>query len=1063
MNKIEKRIIPLASNYLGLDKPAAMSSEAERHARFGARLIGLHLAFARQSPDDLDLSELDGNHDEVGVYVRVIGIFNRHAEFKHNEHHAARHDRNGGGHELLGLRGDRELHDGDVASGALKIYLAMNKDDGNIISEKSLKARAFWKSFLGRQGIDTPSDPGRRQFTDPFAFADQWRALQTQERGVETFGNEILNFDTTAPDLFDNKPLAWKKGGEFFESDEKAARTKEAKQKITEIAVKKKEREQNSFKEQLMLLANIENLVKQNSKHQYEKFSFLRGQPADASLENEVYAFRGKQEFMRMTNLQISALVPYFRMFIVYGSQEFELPFQGTFIDAEEVLKHGRARSLGFQNFDWTYEGKYLETAKKQIESNLRLYGDNLAVFDKTVGTFVPNIEDASKLNFKNFQKNFEAGNMAQNFSMATPRAIKFADLLTRDRDLQFKVQCGWAVPEGAPESLISSDLKSAIDNNIVTLIMELVEHTFEFNQDGTFGLNLRYKSRIMGGLDELDLLSSKKVKQQVADDNRAFELELRKKFSKEVQFNPTTGTKDNSAIFNSDEITSAQIRQFAESHFPNTATDKARTARAINELKQFLSRADIRSQRARASTVIARMIAEKNKNRTGANISRVLTDIEDRGRLMNVEVTTPTFRSYFKNIQREEELQGELNRLKSELSPEEYKIESKRLTRESANEESARRASAANSSISKTVNKGDSNFAPVTSEELNRRVANKNFKLPFVYFGDIIESAISLVGDQYDKEDVTLIMGNMPFKKQVNFQSSVELAPSAKIATTHIQIPLVDVPISLRNYGAWITREYIQKPTSKIDLSSFIIGAFNNLVRPAFSGETDAVKLLESQKSNLAVNSNTFSSDKNLKLGEVPYGGLKSLAISNNPRGKATRNFILFAANQVAQKNKEPTAEELREGKSIHLVLGRDRGLVKTANFSKVSMPNLVAARFMEDSGKNERLDKIKEPYNVDIVMVGNNLFSQGVNFWLSPTIPGEGGQTVARDLGLGGYYVTTQAAMKIDMMTGFTTTLHGKLQNFSVGPEDMKMLNRVAERRKTKNLKEAIKKGAK
>lgn len=122
--------------------------------------------------------------------------------------------------------------------------------------------------------------------------------------------------------------------------------------------------------------------------------------------------------------------------------------------------------------------------------------------------------------------------------------------------------------------------------------------------------------------------------------------------------------------------------------------------------------------------------------------------------------------------------------------------------------------------------------------------------------------------------------------------------------------------------------------------------------------------------------------------------------------------------------------------------------------------MPTVVAARFMEDSGKIEGLDKIKEPYNVDIVMVGNNLFSQGVNFWLSPTIPGEGGQTVARDLGLGGYYVTTQASMKIDMMTGFTTTLHGKLQNFSVGPEDMKMLNRITERRKREDLKKAVKK---
>ena len=822
-------------------------------------------------------------------------------------------------------------------------------------------------------------------------------------------------------------------------------------------------------------MANIESLKDQNKDSTYRNFSFLRSHNPEIPLENQVYAFRGKEEFLNMTNLQVSALVPHFKMFIRYGDKDFELPFQGTSLDPAEVLTFNRTRALGFRDFQWTYEGKYLETAKKQIEANLSLYGDNLGVFDKVVGIYQPNQEDVSKvLKYNGALPTLDLKGAGK---VLAPREIKFADLLTRDRDLQFKVHCGWSVPHGTPEELISTNLKSAIESNIVTLVMELVEHTFEFEQDGTFGLNLRYKSRILGGLQEIDLMAPPEERKGPLTDqakkNRKFETELRRKFSKELDFNPTSKNADKAPIFSSDVITEGQLESFAETHFPT----KDKTV-VVRELKDILRSGDTKNHRRRAQAIVAQQLANKNSRRTGSNLSRILNDIENRSRVFYLEINTLGFKNYFEGSRESQRMQEELNNIDGTLSEKEYKEEQKRIVLFYDEQERARRAQISKAAVNKSGKTATGIFNKITSEELNKRAtsgpaghASGTFKLPYFYFGDLIEAALNVAGEQYTREDVSLILGTMPHKKFAisTFEMKLIDFKAAMVEPKIIQIPLVDVPISTRNYSAWIHNEYIKKPTTKIELSSFIIGAFNNLIKPAFSGETDLVKLLESQKSHLAVNSNTFSSEvpkngKTLRKGEISLDDLNGIATSNSPKPNvATKNFVLFSANQVALPLEKPTPEEVRKGRGIVLTLGRDRGLVKTANFSKLSMPNLVAARFMVDSGKNERIDKIKEPYNVDLTMVGNNLFSQGIHFYLLPTVPGKEGQKIAKELGLGGYYATIGASMKIDMMSGFTTTLRGSLQNFGP-PDDVKSaVNAEGKKAEQESLKRRKVKGAK
>lgn len=1029
--------------------------QKESDSNFAASLIGLHFAFSRDEPakiEDVDWSQLYNIDSRIGVRISNVnpearGIPRDIEGFLLSNAHAAVKDKN----LIDGLRFNNDSGlDASPGSVAMGVYLAMHNRDSQ--SDRGQAARVWWNKFLKDNGIATQV-PSWRFNIDPYVFHDQWASIVADSNTFRLLGAELQNFDSTTPKLFNVKEQTAPDFLTFFaKTDEE--KTAAAKKKITQIALEKKQKQENNFKEQLMLMANVENLVSKNREHQYRNFSFLRGANPDVSLENQVYAFAGKDEFLNMTNLQISALVPYFKMFIIYGKgpdqKQFEVPLQGTFIDNEKELLQSRSRAIGFQNFSWTYEGKYLETAKKLIDSSLRLYGSTLATFNKVIGRYEPSAETQNK--YSNQIKNtLDATGVASAAVSATrdkvlpPRDIRFADLLTRDRDLAFKVQCGWAVPHGVPPDLISERLKSFIDNNIITLIMELVEHTFEFEQDGTFGLNLRYKSRVENAMNYIDLLKSKEEKKNFSLENRKFEKELNRKFSKELAFNPTSKEDDNAPIFNSDVITEQEITNFADRHFPN------QKERAIREIKSFLKAGDIKNHRQKAAQIVTRMIANGNSRRTGENLSRILSQVEDRGRMFYLEVDKAGFTNYFDRAKKQAEMQKEINSIPGELSDIERKKLRDEIVERYSNTVAAEKAQAAQGKVIKSVSiSQQGNFELKTSEQLNNNQNRQNsFKLPFVYFGDLIESAIDVAGDEYRAEDLTMVLGVMPFKDVLVVPVDLPIIDfkNTIIKDRLLQIPLADVPISVKNYNAWIHNEYIKKPATRIELGGFIIGAFNNLIKPAFSGESDLLKLTAAQKTNLAVNSNTFTTDKKLNLGQISVDDLNGLAIANVPRAKkAMQNYVLYTSSIKTPPQKKPTLEDRKQGRIIDLQLGRDRGIIKKANFSKVSMANLVAARFMQDSGKNEKLDKVKEPYDVDLDMIGNNIFSNGVDFYLSPTVPGKDGQAVAMELGLGGYYVTTEASMNIDMMSGFTTTLRGKLQNFGPKPKEIAAAKTVA-----------------
>jgi hypothetical protein len=95
------------------------------------------------------------------------------------------------------------------------------------------------------------------------------------------------------------------------------------------------------------------------------------------------------------------------------------------------------------------------------------------------------------------------------------------------------------------------------------------------------------------------------------------------------------------------------------------------------------------------------------------------------------------------------------------------------------------------------------------------------------------------------------------------------------------------------------------------------------------------------------------------------------------------------------------------------HLVLGSDRGLVKSFNFSEKQVPHLRAMNIANAKWNSDGLNALVLPQDADLTMVGNNLFQNGQLVYINADLGF--GTEVARSLGVGGYYRVYRSANRI------------------------------------------------
>jgi len=293
--------------------------------------------------------------------------------------------------------------------------------------------------------------------------------------------------------------------------------------------------------------------------------------------------------------------------------------------------------------------------------------------------------------------------------------------------------------------------------------------------------------------------------------------------------------------------------------------------------------------------------------------------------------------------------------------------------------------------------------------------------RIGFMRLGDIIDIALDNIQDYTNNENI----------KQKIFLGTVAIPVTKKLVPEKWRyVNIADIPISVEAFQIFFLDRVISPQKIVYPLKLFISDLLKYLVEPAFNQCK-----LSPEDGGISFESTIITTPVNLRKGTILRSG-SPLFENLADRGWNT----LIEANQaqeylvVYSEDKKSGPGDPRKDKEkgvYHLVLGSDRGLVKSISFSSNDNPHLQTQNIVNAAGGGSQLGVLAMPQDASVTMVGNNLFKTGQSVYINAEYAL--GRERARELLLGGYYIVTKVSNTISA-SGFQTTLDCRWTNFPI-----------------------------
>ena len=286
----------------------------------------------------------------------------------------------------------------------------------------------------------------------------------------------------------------------------------------------------------------------------YTKMVDLNAGYDNCATINKLTWVPGSFDFMKLTPDKLSLLQPMIRLYKVQYDEdgeptsEVEMVFPsttGTIVGADGALKNiledSTDTGIGIKSFEYKFIGSTPATVRNDIEAKLVLYFQNFSELLRTRhGKAINAAGEASDIQYRfvdffdraGRQKAGAQDGTQSSGALATPR-IDYADTEealdyksdiqdcadqqapNRRRyrgppDFEIKAVLGWASQDGNSSKMLDSATLALLDNTQMGLFLTLVDHDFQFEDDGTFTLELNYRARLGGilGHPEADVLA---------------------------------------------------------------------------------------------------------------------------------------------------------------------------------------------------------------------------------------------------------------------------------------------------------------------------------------------------------------------------------------------------------------------------------------------------------------------------------------------------------------------------------------------------------------------------
>ena len=337
------------------------------------------------------------------------------------------------------------------------------------------------------------------------------------------------------------------------------------------------------------------------------------------------------------------------------------------------------------------------------------------------------------------------------------------------------------------------------------------------------------------------------------------------------------------------------------------------------------------------------------------------------------------------------------------------------------------------------------------------------NKRVTFIYLGDLIQQAISDdVFKEMENKKIGLILGNFIYENKINLVDNQQQQSSGG-DTKQIKesINFADVPISIEMFSRYFTKTIVDKGIKALSLMDFLKGLVNQLIVPALNQElagSPVFSPIRARTTFIRTSNPIFVEHESLQ--SRTYGRMRISKKEDLDRLKSYTdpNILKLAkASQIwnyltiygvetkeivglknnYEKDTENGVYNFVFGDSSSSFTGGRTDLIKDIKFVKVKSAGqreMMVQRQMSGGNPNSVIE-LWNIFNIEMTMIGNNLFAPGKYIRISPIISGfgRGGneRSIIQELGLGGYYMVTSVSNDINSSGEWTTNVSAAWQS--------------------------------
>ncbi len=705
----------------------------------------------------------------------------------------------------------------------------------------------------------------------------------------------------------------------------------------------------------------------------YDHFIPISGGPSD--IVQKLLAIPDLMGLMSIKPYLLSALVPQIRLYKVHytspDSRGFpiEMPFEDFLSPTmlENITASGAQRGMGvgLKSFEWELLGTNPAESDNNIKAKLKLHFNTLEDFVTPRGWHA---ETETEVSYMNLIVPVAKFNNHDDVATSTcGEEESEGERSYNNKYFRLKASVGYGTPVGSVWDDVDAGgpLKNAIKNARQFFYLTLISHSLDFREDGSLDLEVEYVAAMEGALvhpkADVLLIGWNDDLQDNLETRESRRAEQQEKVDDEIDANCGKDADDRST----------------------TESDN------MDDLEEELAEEEAEDRAVLYQAILTALEEE-------GGIYKITLDAEDVGELSegqaeNAEDIDRATWSKEDVLREREQVEGATSDLSSAV--------------DDAAADGGQNASEAS--------------ADAKPDETN---------VHYFHFGDLLDVALSVLYNTdapNELSELKCITGPYVYFNPATGKLSEEWN-------------MADIPIAMNLFSIWFMDNVVKPQRTKYPLKQFIKDAVTGLVGAAmkpdcFGKEYGAAPAsLSMQLLEVPATNDGKCRITNTEPEGSPIGGKRCDLSDILPypdaidaeTAKAYSYLFMYVSSSGANafgppQDGEGTREERDSKLGIyHMRIGSDAGLLKKVKFKKSDQPYAREAR-MEKSGELDG-DSLREKYDADVEMFGNAMFKPGTHIYIDPTTVGAGDpariETLARRMGLGGYFMVTKVKSAIE-----------------------------------------------